>query len=464
MVAPSREDPLVAEASEVIGGPPGRRSSGHPWWTPVRVILAVTCVFWLLALVQKAPCAADGWSGDKSRYAQLCYSDVPFLYVGRGFAELTVPYADSDGRYPDLEYPVLIGFFALDAAFVTQVLHGLPDLAERAEGTVDGLYGRIDVDEERQDFFLVTAVLMTPFVLLTAYFLAGAHRNRPWDAMAFAASPMLVLTGLINWDALALAAVAGAFWAWARGRPLLAGVMVGLGTAAKLYPLFLLGAFLVVAWRRGLLRSFGLAVGGAVAAWLVVNLPVMLYGWQGWKGFWAFNADRGPDLGSLWLAAAHHGHQASAETVNVVSWVVFLGVCLAVLVLGVKARHTPRVAQLALLILIGFLLVNKVYSPQYVLWLLPVAVLARPRWRDLLIWQSGEAVYFVMVWLYLGEFTASATAGGQDQAYTTAILIRVAAQLYLAAVVVRDVLRPEHDPARPPDDLEHDPMTPATLR
>jgi uncharacterized membrane protein len=119
------------------------------------------------------------------------------------------------------------------------------------------------------------------------------------------------------------------------------------------------------------------------------------------------------------------------------------------------------VAQLAFLVLVGFLLVNKVYSPQYVLWLLPVAVLARPRWRDLLIWQAGELFYFAMVWMYLGEYTASATTGGQDVAYAFAILVRVAAELYLAAVVVRDVLRPWRDPVRlSAGDLTFDPMTP----
>jgi len=117
-------------------------------------------------------------------------------------------------------------------------------------------------------------------------------------------------------------------------------------------------------------------------------------------------------------------------------------------VLGLRAPQVPRVSQLMLLVLLGFLLVNKVYSPQYVLWLLPVAALARPRWRDLLIWQAGEVFYFAMVWFHLGGFTASSRAGGPDAAYSVAILLRVAAELWLAAVVVRDVLRPGLDPVR----------------
>ena len=194
------------------------------------------------------------------------------------------------------------------------------------------------------------------------------------------------------------------------------------------------------------MREFFLATVAAVGAWLVANLPVMVFGWEQWKVFWSFNSDRGADLGSLWLVWQQAGHTVSPATINLVSWAFFGGVCLAVLLLGLLARRTPRVAQLAFLIVAGFLLVNKVYSPQYVLWLLPLAVLARPRWRDLLIWQAGEIFYFAAVWLYLGNFTASSVSGAPDRLYWLAIFVRVAAEVYLMVVVVRDVLRPWHDP------------------
>jgi hypothetical protein len=89
--------------------------------------------------------------------------------------------------------------------------------------------------------------------------------------------------------------------------------------------------------------------------------------------------------------------------------------------------------------------------------LLPLAALARPRWRDHLVWQGGEVFYFAMVWFYLAGYLDPA-GGGDPGFYWVAILVRVLAELYLVGLVVRDVLRPEHDPVRVP------PPQPTTTR
>ena len=459
MSRPSLDDPLVTAASEGIGGPVGDHARPHAWWTPVRVVLAVACLAFLLGMVQKSPCVAANWAGGNERYAKMCYSDVPYLYTGRGFAERSVPFSDTGGRWAVMEYPVTIGYFAYGATLVTHALKGWPDVEERQERAADQVYAAPGVAEESGLYFMVTAVLLAGFALLAAYFMAGAHRGRPWDAMLFAASPALVLSGLINWDLVAVALLAGAMWAWARDRPLLSGVLIGLGTATKLYPLFLLGALLIVCLRNQRMREFWVATAAAAGAWLVANAPVLLYGFEQWKVFWTFNSDRGADLGSLWLVWQQMGHTVSPELINKVSWLFFGGVCVAVFGLGMLARRTPRIASLAFLVVVGFLLVNKVYSPQYVLWLLPLAALARPRWRDILIWQAGEVFYFAAVWFYLGEYTAPGASGEPDRFYWVAIIVRVICQLYLVVVVVRDILLPWHDPVHA-DGLTDDPMEP----
>jgi uncharacterized membrane protein len=446
-VAPTRTDPFARTMSEVIGGPVGQHGRPHRWWVPVRVVLAMFAVIFALGLVQHVPCMQTNWANDQARYSKMCYSDVPYLYTGRGFAEGRWPYADPGGRFEVIEYPVGIAYLAWVASELTQLDPSGPPIAQRRAQDPGAVWSMPGMTTEVNTYFLVTALLLCLFGLIATWFLAGVHRGRPWDALYFVLSPSLLATGLINWDLMAVALVAGALWAWSRDRPLLTGVLIGLGVATKLYPLFLLGPILVLALRRRELGGFWRALAGAVIAWAAANLPAWLTGFEQWKVFWRFNSDRGADLGSLWLVLDHAGHTATSGTINLWSWVAFGAICVAVGMLGLRARETPRMAQLAFLVVAGFLLVNKVYSPQYVLWLLPLAVLARPRWRDLLIWQAGELIYFAAVWIYLGGWLEESVGGGAP-VYDLAIWLRVAAELYLVAIVVRDILRPEHDPVR----------------
>jgi uncharacterized membrane protein len=121
--------------------------------------------------------------------------------------------------------------------------------------------------------------------------------------------------------------------------------------------------------------------------------------------------------------------------------------CLGIGVLSIVAPRMPRLPQLAFLVIAAFLLTNKVYSPQYVLWLLPLAALARPRWRDIAIWQAGEVLHYLTVWLYLASLSDT-ERGMPDDLYWLVTTVRLACTAYLAAIVVRDVLRPECDPVR----------------
>jgi len=450
-VHPSVDDPSVRMLSEGIGGPVGPHAGPHRWWTPVRVLLALTAVCFALGMVKDVPCFNAQWGDSNVSYTNMCYSDLPYLYTGRGFVELHWPYLDDDSvraRYSAMEYPVVISYWAWWSAEITQRLSGSPDVAARAGVPVSELAGQPEIRTEMLLFVAVNAVGFALLALIAAWLLAGVHPGRPWDAALFAVSPTLALAGLVNWDMLAVACVAGALWAWSRDRTVLAGALVGLGIATKLYPLFLLGGILVICLRNRRFRELGEVCAAAAVTWLLVNAPAFLSGPQDWKTFWRFNSDRAADLGSVWLVLDQRfDWSTSADTINLWSWLFFGAWCIGVLVIGLTAPATPRLAQLGFLVVAGFLLVNKVYSPQYVLWLLPLAVLARPRLRDQVVWQATEVFYFASVWWYLGNFLAPGD-GGDAEYYWFAILLRMAGELYLVAVVVRDIWWPNHDPVR----------------
>ncbi|WP_208105687.1 glycosyltransferase family 87 protein [Streptomyces sp. GC420] len=432
-VRPTEQDELAAAGSELIGGPLGRRAlPGSGWWTPVRVVVLVVIGLFALGMVQKMPCYDWAWfRGASSQYTHACYSDIPHLYIGRGFADDLVPYFDRlSGDMEYLEYPVLTGVFMEVASWMTP-----------SGGSMQ---------HREQVYWMVNAGMLMVCAVVMTVCVARTHRRRPWDALLVALAPALALTATINWDLLAIALTAAAMLMWSRQRPLAFGVLIGLATAAKLYPVLLLGALLVLCWRAGRWREYTTAVLGAAAAWLVVNLPVMLLAPEGWKKFYTFSQERGIDYGSFWLIITQRtGKAIEIDTVNTYATLLMLIMCGGIAALALMAPRRPRFAQLAFLVVAAFILTNKVYSPQYVLWLIPLAALARPRWRDFLIWQAGEVMYFLGIWLYLAYTTSGDKRQGlPPEGYQLAIAIHLLATLYLCAVVVRDILMPERDVVR----------------
>ncbi|POX40963.1 hypothetical protein C3486_11275 [Streptomyces sp. Ru73] len=430
-VPPTQRDEVAAAGSELIGGPLGRRVLlGASWWTPVRVIALVALGMFALGMVQKLPCYNGGWFfGATSQYIHACYSDIPHLYVGRGFAENLVPYFDRiPGDMQYLEYPVLTGVFMEVASWMTP-----------SGGTVQ---------HREQIYWLVNAGMLMVCAAVLAVCVARTHRNRPWDALLVALAPAFALTATINWDLLAVALTAVALLLWSRSRPLAAGVFIGLATAAKLYPVLLLGPVFVLCWRAGKWRAFGAVAGGAVFSWLAVNLPVMLPAWDGWQKFYTFSQQRPIDFGSVWLLISQRTGNP-LEHANTYATLLMIVGCGAIALLALYAPRRPRLAQLAFLVVALFILTNKVYSPQYVLWLIPLAALARPRWRDFLVWQACEVMYFLGIWLYLA-YTGSGDKhqGLPTEGYQLAILLHLLGVLYLCALVVRDVLLPDRDGVR----------------
>jgi uncharacterized membrane protein len=389
-----------------------------------------------LGFLNKAACRAGGWNVGLDQYQAHCYTDIYPLYFGEGLWRGQVPYLNHQ-----VEYPVLIGAAMQAAAWVVRPI---------SDPYIRG-----------REFFDVTVAALTlcaiAGVLATAY-LAG--RSRRWTALLVALSPGLILASFINWDMIAMALTALAMAAWAGKRGVLAGVLFGLAVATKFYPIVLLGALFLLCLRAGRLRSFWVTAAAAAVTWLVVNVPVAVAAFAGWSKFYRLNSTRGADWGSIWyfFETEHWPVLGSMGlgALNLVSLLLFVIACALIAVLILAAPRRPRLPQAFFLILAAFLLVNKVWSPQYVIWLVPLVVLARPRLWSYVLWQVAEVGYFFAIWAYLITVSSPQSPGGISPAlYFTAVLARFAAVALLCGLVTADILRPGRDVVRA--DGEDDP-------
>jgi uncharacterized membrane protein len=395
----------------------------------VTILILASLLGGALGSVAKAACRAGAWNVGVEQYQAHCYTDIYPLYFVEGLAKGQVPYFDHH-----VEYPVVMGAVMQAAGWVS---------------------GPADTSLAGREFYDVTVALLAfclvAGVLATAY---CAGRSRRWTGLLVALSPALILAAFINWDLIAMALTMSALAAWAARRPVLAGVLLGLAVATKFYPVICLLPLFALCLRAGRLRPFWLTAGSALAAWLVVNLPVAVAATAGWERFYIFNAKRGADWGSIWyFFQTEHWPVVgglSLSAMNLTSALLFLAACVAIAVLALAAPRRPRLPQLLFLATAAFLLTNKVWSPQYVVWLVPLVVLARPRLGAYVAWQIAEVGYFYAIWGYLITIVAGAQTSGavSPGLYFAALLARFGTVALLCVLVVRDILRPGRDIVR----------------
>ncbi|GAA2059526.1 glycosyltransferase family 87 protein [Williamsia deligens] len=459
-VLPSLADPVAREGSIAIGGPVGLHAvvGRSRTFTPLRVLLLLTLVALALgwygkaACLQQAPNPQTGvqqldWSNHR-QYIALCYSDTVPLYTAERLDTGALPYKVSwtenkpDGSPQErrMEYPVLTGMYMYGAA---QVAMGW-QWAHDHWGVPSALSVVL--------FFVVSALGLALFWLVTIWATALTAGVRIWSAAIAAVSPLVIVHAFTNFDTIATAFLALAMLAWARRNPWAAGLFIGLGAAAKLYPALLLIPLAVLCLRAGKVREFFVTASVAAATWLVVNLPVMALFPAGWYEFFRYNSSRGTDPDTWFTVVTRvSGYRWGADVngssalVNALFVGLFVVVCIAVAAIGLTAPTRPRVAQLMFLILAGFLLVNKVWSPQYSLWLVPLAVLAIPRFRLLMAWMVLDAA----VWIpRMGLYLPADVKWLPDQWFTAAIVLRFLAVLGLCAVVIWEIYHPRADLVR----------------
>lgn len=433
--SPSMTDGFVKLISTRIGGPIGRYAAGgDSWWNPARFALLTATAVYLAGVVFRLPCRMTVAGRVPDSFKYMCYSDIGILYDGRGLLQGNTPYLDS-GNYPVLEYPVLTGWF-LEFERLLAVALGAP--------TGVGLADQLKVNATLV-FVDVNTVLLGALLLIAVWAQVRTTQTRPWDAMMLAASPCVAAAALINWDLLVVALTALGCMFWARRHPVLAGVMFGLGMAAKLYPAFLLGPLLLLCLRSKRMSDFATMLGAFIFSWGVVNLPAVVLAPDAWLSFWSFNSDRGGDLGSIWYVLSLAGHPV--PHLNQLAAGLFLVACAAIGLLILLAPRRPRFGAVAFLVVAAFLMTNKVYSPQYVLWLLPLLILARPSWRDWWVFTAGELCYFAAIWWHLGGFLAPGN-GQPDRVYWLAVFVRLGTEAWIVFKVVQAIVRPNEDVIR----------------
>ncbi len=303
-----------------------------------------------------------------------------------GFAPWHVVYTDVMGFFDQLKVP------------------GFPYISKQIEYPVlTGVFMQLMfyIGVGKAGYYFVSALFLGALVLISTYLLwdmlPPERRSRFWVYWVFAPSMLMFL--VFNWDIIAIFFTIMAIYVHKKNHPFWAGVSVALGFASKFFPVLFVIPLLVATsgWRARLRATLGFVFAAAA-----VNLPFAILNYEGWYYFFGFNSARTSNLDSVWSVIRWLVGDMPVPVMNGISLAIF-AIIFALLMYWARRASFEKLCALATL---AFLLANKVFSPQYTLWLLPFFLLVTPPgklWFYALEFANLITFFSVVRWFFIGN-------------------------------------------------------------
>ena len=373
----------------------------------LRILIVLAILASLLSFAKFNYCQSTGWASP-GQYIHACYSDLPALYSARGLDSNTWPYSSGDNS---VEYPVITAMVMYATSFL-------------ANSPVS--YFNINI------FFLVLLFIATVIVV---------RKIRPEFAYLSAIAPAMIASLFINWDLWGIATMMLAIYWFDRKKYLHSALILSLSISTKFLPIFLLIPIVFILWRDAKLKELVKYVAVVAGTWIAINAPFAFTTPTGWWRFFKLNLERDADWGSIWLALRQLG--ISLTNLNYLSILLLLIALTSVAIVLFELKYTPTLASVAFIVMAAVMIASKVYSPQFVLWLTPLAVIALTNKKDLhafWLWQATEVIYHVAIWQHIASITGAKFGLGPTP-YAIVTLVRIAGTIYLMAVLARRALQ-----------------------
>jgi uncharacterized membrane protein len=353
-------------------------------------------------------CRVNGFISPDN-YVHACYTDIPALFSERGLDTNTFPYSSPTNS---IEYPPIIGLGNWLISFI------------------------IPSENSYRFFFDINILIIIVLFIISAIIV---RKISPAYQYLFPLAPAVIASLFINWDMWAVVSTLLAIYYFDKEKYEASGAWLGIAIATKFFPIVLLLPIAIIFYQTSRMRLFYRYLFTTTIFWSAINIPIALTYFDGWWRFFKLNLEREADFGSIWFAL-------SLLDINIpnldliyplLSVLLFFGLALFLL----KLPNTPNLAAVALFALVVFTTVGKVYSPQYILWLTPLAVIALKNSKQLItfwFWQATEITYHLAIWQYLALFS-DAQFGLPAGGYALATLFRVIGVCTFSYILMRDL-------------------------
>jgi len=373
-----------------------------------RSFIAAVFISALLSFLKFNHCRLNDWASPDN-YIHACYTDIPALFSERGLDTNTFPFSSATNS---IEYPPIIGLGNWLISFITPTTNSY------------------------RWFFDINILLITILFFGCALIV---RKMQPKLINLFIFAPAVIASLFINWDIWAVVTALLAIYYFDQKKFEPSAIWLGVSISTKFFPIVLLLPIAIIFYRDKKINDLLRYLFTTFIIWAAFNLPIMLTYFDGWWRFYKLNLERGADFGSIWYGLSLLNINSPA--LNSIYLLLSIGLFTGFTFYLIKLKKTPKLAQVAIFAVVIFTTVGKVYSPQFVLWLTPLAVIALTNSRQQItfwIWQASEIIYHLAIWQYLALFTGAQfglPAGG----YVIAIALRVVGASCFTYVLMRDL-------------------------
>ena len=248
------------------------------------------------------------------------------------------------------------------------------------------------------DYYRITASFQIALLASSAYLIYKLVGKK--YAFYFILAPAVLYSLNRNWDIWAIAAMLLAIYLFEKKKFQLSAILLAVSIATKFFPIVLMLPILIIFLRNKQLKLFIRYALTTAAAWVVINLPFVLINYEGWAYFYKFSAER--DLGSASFFEITSIVVPSITFSSIHFYILNILALVVVTIYFAKLKSVPTLAATSFFVMFGFILFNKQYSMQYVIWLSALAVLTfsylKREHKELLtyvyiLWQSLEIAF-----------------------------------------------------------------------
>ena len=294
-------------------------------------------------------------------------------------------------------------------------------------------------------YYQITSTAHIVIFVLTAYVIFKLSRAK--YALIFCLSPAVLYSLNRNWDIWAVVTMLLAILLLEKKSYNASAVVLSVSIAIKFFPVVLLLPILIFFKRNNHVKEFIRYVVTVVGSWLIINLPFMLINFEGWSAFYKLSYER--EIGSASFFEVTSILGIGVPSPKIMFYVLNLLALMLVVIYLSRSKSIIGVTEGSFFTMFAFILFNKQYSMQYVIWLASLAVLAiyylnKERQMKILvlyvIWQASELLFQYSFFQKILTGTSRGTATPASPEISDNFYASVGLARYLLAVAFTLVL------------------------